>query len=289
MIGVVIPAHDEARVLGRLLSALTRTGEPARPETSSTGVSRSLDIVVVANGCGDDTDQVAAAFEGVKILVTPVAGKAGALRLGDSATDAFPRVYIDADVEIGFNDVQRLATALDEPGVLIASPTRTTAMTGVNWAVRLYYLVWQELPAVRTAAFGRGVVALSQLGHTRVAALPSLMADDLAMAAVFEDSEQRLVSDAVVVVHPPRTWADLVRRRVRAVTGTAQVYDGTLHTVKDSRTTPVDLLSVVRRRPAALAGVPVFLLVTLVARHRAHSAIRRGDFITWLRDDSSRS
>jgi hypothetical protein len=33
----------------------------------------------------------------------------------------------------------------------------------------------------------------------------------------------------------------------------------------------------------------VFLAVTIVARQRARRPIRRGDFSTWLRDDSSRA
>ena len=91
-----------------------------------------------------------------------------------------------------------------------------------------------------------------------------------------------------VVVHPPRTLRDLVRRRVRVRTGNAQADIGGLRRA-GSRTRPTELLRLVRRRPGLAARLPVFLAVTGVAAWRARAAIRRGDFSSWLRDESSRA
>jgi hypothetical protein len=61
-----------------------------------------LDIIVVASGCTDDTAEVAGAFgHPVRVLNRPAASKPAALKAGDEAPKAFPRVYLDADVEIG--------------------------------------------------------------------------------------------------------------------------------------------------------------------------------------------
>ncbi|WP_205315402.1 glycosyltransferase, partial [Nonomuraea lactucae] len=83
---VVIPAHNEEAVLGAGLAALLGGAEPGE-----------FDVVVVANACSDRTAEVARAA-GVRVVETPTGGKAGALRLGDAACRAFPRLYLDADV-----------------------------------------------------------------------------------------------------------------------------------------------------------------------------------------------
>ncbi len=296
MVSVVVPAHDEAKVIGRLLGGLlARAPEepdgPAGVPSAATAPPQAVRVVVVCNGCTDTTAEVARGFAGVSVLETPVPSKREALRLGDDAAGAdFPRLYIDADVEIDAADVQRLAAAVTGPGgLLAAAPRRLLPRQGMSLPVRWYYDVWQQLPQVRSGIFGRGVIALSAQGHQRVAALPLLMSDDLAMSAAFEDAERAVVQTAQVVVHPPRTWADLVRRRVRAATGTAQAYadDNGLRT--DSRTSRSDLLRLARHSPALAMKLPVFLAVAVIARRRASRAVARGDFSTWLRDESSRT
>ncbi|MET8156568.1 glycosyltransferase [Sphaerisporangium sp. NPDC005289] len=97
---VIIPAHNEARVIGRLLSRLL--AEASKDE---------FDVVVVANGCDDDTASVARGF-GVRVVETPVPSKREALRLGDEAAAAHPRVYVDADIEMGTADLRALRDAL---------------------------------------------------------------------------------------------------------------------------------------------------------------------------------
>jgi len=126
-------------------------------------------------------------------------------------------------------------------------------------------------------------------GYQRIAALPALMSDDLAMSAAFEDTERRVVQEAVVTVHPPRTWADLIRRRTRIATGTAQAYQADHGLRADARTSRADLLAICRRRPALLLRMPVFVAAAVLARRQAARSVHRGDFSTWLRDESSRT
>ncbi|GAA2813346.1 glycosyltransferase [Streptomyces showdoensis] len=288
---IVIPAHNEERTLGRLLDALL---EGSRDE--------EFDIVVVCNGCTDDTARVAGERgPRVRVVETPVPSKHEALRLGDTHARGFPRIYVDADVVLGAGDVRALTAALDAPGeVLAAAPERELPMTGCSWRVRAYYRVWQRLPAVREGLFGRGVIAMSGEGHARIAALPPLMADDLAASLAFGPAERSVVRTARVVVRPPRTWRDLIRRRVRAATSTAQLEahqaghreagpDASAPAAPPSARTGVsDLKALVRAEPALLPAVVVFLSAALAARRGARKAIKARDFDTWLRDESSR-
>jgi hypothetical protein len=196
---------------------------------------------------------------------------------------------VDADVELRTVDARALADALREPGVLAVAPERVHALEGRPLAVRWYYDVWERLPVVQSGLFGRGVFGVDEAGHRRLAAMPAAMSDDLIASVAFAESERRVAPDARVVVHPPRTVRDLIRTRVRALTGTVQLQRQLPETVAGARTTRADLLAVVRRHPAMAPRMPVFLAVTALARLKARRAIRTDDFTTWLRDDSSRA
>ncbi|WP_333760610.1 glycosyltransferase [Streptomyces sp. IBSBF 2390] len=280
MTSIVIPAHNEARVIGRLLDALLT--DPSDDAT---------DIVVVCNGCTDDTARIAAERgPRVRVIDIPVPSKHAALRAGDEHAQGFPRVYVDADVVLTASDVRALTGPLrdDASGVLATAPDRRVPLAGCAWRVRAYYQVWQRLPAVREGLFGRGVIAVSKAGHDRIAALPPLMADDLAASLAFTSGERLVVREAGVVVHPPRTWPDLIRRRVRAAVSTAQVERHQSPEQGSARTSKADLADLLRAEPRLLAGVVVFVAAAVVARRKAEKAIRAEDFGTWLRDESSR-
>ncbi|MFD9409320.1 glycosyltransferase family 2 protein [Streptomyces sp. NPDC059989] len=290
MTSIVIPAHNEGRVIGRLLDALL-AGAGAE----------DTDIVVVCNGCTDDTAEVAGARgPRVRVVEIPTPSKHTALRVGDEHARGFPRLYVDADVVVGAADVRALAGALaGSPELLAAAPDREIPLTGCAWPVRAYYGVWQRLPAVREGLFGRGVIAVSEAGHARIAALPPLMADDLAASQAFGPGERRVVEAARVVVRPPRTWADLVRRRIRAATSSAEFerFQASRRSegpaaqagpAPSARTGTADLRALLRAQPRLLPGVVVFVAAALAARRGSRKAIRSGDFSTWLRDESSR-
>ncbi|MFI9251877.1 glycosyltransferase [Streptomyces sp. NPDC053069] len=280
MTSIVIPAHNEARVIGRLLDSLLADSSGAE-----------TDIVVVCNGCTDDTARIAAARgPRVRVVEIPVPSKHVALRTGDDHARGFPRLYVDADVVITSAAVRALTEPLCDAtaGVLATAPERQIPLAGCAWRVRAYYQVWQRLPAVRKGLFGRGVIAVSKAGHARIAALPPLMADDLAASLAFAPEERRVVGAARVVVHPPRTWRDLIKRRIRAAVSTAQVERQQSPDGASARTSKADLLAVLRREPKLFPGVLVFVAAAVVARRKAQKAIGEKDFGTWLRDESSR-
>jgi glycosyltransferase involved in cell wall biosynthesis len=279
VISVVVPACNEGRVIGRLLDRLVSSAAPGE-----------LDVVVVANGCTDDTADVAAGFGSpVRVLTVGAASKPDALAIGDRATRGFPRVFVDADVELGTEDLRALRDALQRPGILAAAPERELPMAGRPWPVRWWYDVWVRLPEVRRGLFGRGVIAFGEAGHARIADLQRVLADDLAISLAFAPEERAVVPEARSVVHPPKTFADLLRRRVRTVVGIAQL--GRTAGAPDAgpaRTTPSDLLAMVRKDPRLAPRVAFFMVMAVAARMLARRAVRRNDYSTWLRDESSR-
>jgi glycosyltransferase involved in cell wall biosynthesis len=275
---VVIPAHNEGRVLGRLLGQLVPAAAPGE-----------LNVIVVANGCTDDTAEIAASFgPDVRVLSIPVASKHEALLAADRTEGDWPRVYVDADVELSTEDIRALAKALSQPGVLAAAPERVLALGGRPWAVRWFYDVWTRLPEVRRGLWGRGVIAVGHAGQQRVAGRPPLLADDFAAALMFTPEEQSIVPGAQAVVHVPRTFADLLRRRTRAAMGIAQFEQGRYLPGPAPRTQFVDLARIIWAEPRMTPRVALFLSVAVLARLSARRAVARGDYSTWLRDESSR-
>jgi glycosyltransferase involved in cell wall biosynthesis len=275
---IIIPAHNEELAIGRLLTGLladAATGE--------------FEVFVVCNGCTDRTAEIARAHAPkASVIEIPERSKQAALRSGDAAAHAFPRVYLDADLELTASDVRELLSVLDHSGLLATAPQRQIRLDGVPWVVRSYYRVWERLPQVTSGLFGRGVIALTRQGVERILALPPAMSDDLAISEAFEPHERMVASRARVVIRPPKRFLDLMRRRVRVATGTAQFAHST-GLSKDSTTSLSFLLTLIRQRPSAAVDVLVFASVAVLARAGARHRLRKGDFRTWDRDESSRA
>ena len=209
MTSVVIAAHNEEAVLGACLEALD-PGSDGAPE-----------IIVVANGCTDDTTSVARSHPGVVVLELAQGSKSLALNAGDSVAASFPRIYLDADIVVPAGCVDGLAAALAKPGILAAVPDRTMDTTGRPWPVRAYFAINERLQAFRDGLFGRGMIALSEEGRSRFEVFPLMVADDLFLDSLFESSEKAYLSAFVVRVETPVRTRDLARRLVRVRRGNA--------------------------------------------------------------------
>ena len=84
-LSIVIPAHNEERVIGRTLAAVRMLGVPAH------------EVIVVCNGCGDQTD-ARARQEGVRVVVTDRCGVSLARNLGARHASGDTLLFVDADV-----------------------------------------------------------------------------------------------------------------------------------------------------------------------------------------------
>jgi len=276
---IIIPAHDEARVITRLLDMLladTRPGE--------------FDVLVVCNGCTDDTARLARAHPGVsKVIDLAVSSKHAALLDGDAAARVFPRIYLDADVELGAADVRALTAAVSDGPVLAAAPQRDLRVSASTWPVRAYYDVWKRLPSVRDGLYGRGVLAVNEAGFARIADRPPVTGDDLYVHTRFAERERAVITAATSVVYGPRTTGDLIRRRARTAAGNAELgMIDRAHAAPTSVGSARALAELARERPGLLGRIAVFVAITVAARCWARVLRRRGGQATWLRDESSR-
>jgi len=168
MISIVIPARNEAAVIARTLKGMV---EGAAPD--------ELDIIVVCNGCTDETAAIARGFgPPVRVIETIVGSKSHALNLGDESARGFPRVYADADVLIPIDAIRALADRLRPGGVLAVAPRPRLELSGCSWPVRAYFDIAARLPAARQGFGGSGVYALSEAGRRRFGTFPNVTADD---------------------------------------------------------------------------------------------------------------
>ena len=208
---VVVPAYNEEAVIDRTLAGLTRG--------SDTG---EFDIVVVANGCRDRTVDIAERH-GVRVLSTPVGGKAKALRLGDAACRTYPRIYLDADVTLSAESVRELVAALGKPGILAAAPVPEWNLDGAGRVARRICKVHDALMSRSRALAGVGVYALTEEAHDRVFPIPDVICDDEWVHRSFGSSERQTVPAARSVVRPARTVRAHLARRVRVRQGNRQL------------------------------------------------------------------
>ncbi|PFG38853.1 glycosyl transferase family 2 [Georgenia soli] len=291
---VVIAAHDEEHVIGRCLRALLTGATPGE-----------LEITVVANGCTDRTAQVAAGHPGVRVVEIREANKSRALNVGDRATTAFPRVYLDADLEASPDMVRELCRALrqapsDETRTpeqvtddgalpLAVAPRRAVDTRGRPWPVRAYYAVNTRLPTFEGSLFGRGMFALSEQGRARFGEFPDLVSDDMFVDAQFARHEKRQVDSVVMVVPAPLRTRDLTRRLVRVWSGARQLRDaaGTGEVTGEVRGSDrwAWLRDVVVPEPRLVPAGIVYVLLTLGAG--ALARVRAGQ--VWERDESTRA
>lgn len=273
---IVIPAHNEASGLSRLLPQLLGSAEPGE-----------FRVIVICNGCSDGSaDEARKHGADIEVVELARPSKAAALAAGGALAQAYPMAFVDADVALDTESIRALVALVSQPGILAAAPTRRLERSRVSRPACWYYDIWERLPSVKSGLFGRGVIMLSEAGFRRISTLPQFVSDDLAFSESFQPGERSIAGNSVVSVWPARTWRSLVTRRVRVVQGNRELR--ATGRVSESSTTKVgDLLGIVRADPRMSARLLVFLATTVVARMVERGT--RSNRTTWLRDETSRA
>ena len=277
MISVVIPAHNERAVIARTLKAMTENAAPGE-----------LDVIVVCNGCTDDTASVARTFgSSVRVIETDVAGKTHALNLGDESTQIFPRVYVDADVIISCDALRILARRLERGDVLAVAPRAAVDLIGCSWLVRAFYQIRSLLPSANEGIGGSGVYALSEAGHRRFQKFPQVIADDGYVRIQFRPEERETLSSVNSIVFPPRTMKALIATKTRAHYGSFQLKEMFPQLWENRGVSNNDSLARLFKDPRHWFKLTAYCFITCVARYQARKRMRRR-LLTWERDDTSR-
>jgi Glycosyl transferase family 2 len=274
VVSVVVPAHDEESVIAGTLRRLLDGTAPGE-----------FEVIVVANACTDRTAEVARQIRGVRVVETPAPGKPNALRLGDVACGAFPRLYLDADVELDADSVRALIAACAAPGILACAPAPRLDLSGTGRVVRRVHRVHEELIAPNRALAGAGAYMLTERGHARVFPMPDVISDDGLVHASFAPHERIVVRSARSVVHPARTVPAYLNRRVRVRRGNRQLAE-LGHSAPEGRLRLRSLVRLITSRRATALDGSCYLAVLVIDRALTRLRRARGD--AWGSDAGSR-
>jgi len=270
---VIVPAHNEAALIGRCLSALAPGIE-----------SGALEVIVVANGCTDATAAVASAFRpAVAVIEREAPGKGAALDAGRAAATAPVHVHLDGDLVASADAVLALIAPIEAGAALAANGAMDVDTTGASRAVRSFYAVWALNPYFDAGKFG-GLFALSAATAGRVPFFAGHVADDELARRAFAPDERTFVPACRFTARAPRRLADLVKVRRRSRRGTRCVERSGTATGGGAGLTLARRLAA---RPLLWPAAALYLAVTVWSR----LAVRlegAGTAETWERDESAR-
>lgn len=277
MISIVIPAHNEAGVIARVLETLTAGAE-----------QDEIEIFVVCNGCSDHTAEVARLFAPVvRVIETDVPSKTNALNLGDATARSFPRIYVDADVVVRLDAIRALAERLAAGDVHAVAPTPDVDARRCSRLVRAYFAARASLPSAKQGIGGSGVYALSAKGRARFTVFPDITADDAYVRLQFLPAERATIPSVNSTVFAPRTLRDLLAIRARIYYGIAELARRFPELPAKADASNNRALIELLKRPAMWPAMTIYLLVNIAARCVASSRSGRTS-IEWTHDQSSR-
>jgi glycosyltransferase involved in cell wall biosynthesis len=270
---VIIPAHNEASVIERTLGRL-----------APLAAGGQVEVIVACNGCTDDTAELAARFEGVRVLQVSEASKVAALNAADAAASRWPRLYLDADIEIDPRALRKVFDKLGHGDVLAARPAFRYDTEGATLLVRSFYRARNRMPSAHNAMWGAGAFAVSQEGHRRFPVFPSISprfsGDDLFVDRQFLPAEKEVLDTPPVMVRTPRRAGALLailRRNYRA--------QADLGGATTTSQTVRELLGTIRGPRSAIDAAVYAGFVALARLRRRQRPDSAG---VWERDESSR-
>jgi hypothetical protein len=212
--------------------------------------------------------------------------KPAALNAGDEAATLWPRLYLDADVQISAATVLAVLDRLAQGDVLAARPECNYDVDRASALVRCYYRAFQRIPQHKRAMWGAGVYGLSVKGHQRFGVFPLVTGDDLYVDTQFDADVKAVVATDPVVVKAPVDTKSLVAILRRSHRGKAELSaDGHGRGARAPNAGLDTAVAVVRtiRGPRSAVDAGVYIGIAFAKRWTVRHAQ------VWERDESSRS
>ncbi len=275
---ILIPAYNEAAVIGRTLQHMSR-GLPLN----------RFHIVVIANACTDATaTKVLSAQPEATVIETDMLGKCNALNLGyQIASKDKPIICLDADLDVTFESLTALIEALRDSSIHAACGQMDVQTGDTSSVVRAYYKGWRTNPYFDKGKFG-GLFVLSAKAARRVFPLPNVIADDEYIRRSFPSEEIAFVPECRFMARAPKTIGSLISVRRRSLRGTRAL--AKLGLPSPERGSPGTVAMRAFRNPSKALPIIVYAFVNAWARV---SLVRNAGSVTnddlWERDLTTRS
>lgn len=278
MPSIIIPAHNEEKVIARCLRELT-----------ADSALEGAEIFVVCNGCSDKTAEIASQFAGVRAVSIDTASKIAALNEGDRLATQFPRVYLDADVLVSGESLKKAMRGLELLGVEVVAPRLRVDLSGSNIFVNAFYAVWLKLPYfAANHMVGSGIYILSEAGRARFGKFPQIISDDGYVRSLFKPGERKTVGDSHFTIFAPKSLASLIKIKTRARFGNMQVVRQFPGSELGGENSLKSLVALILKKPYLLPAAVIYVYTQWLTKLKSRKKFREQDFGTWERDESTR-
>ncbi len=276
---IIIPAFNEGTVIERCLKNLLSGLDGSRCE-----------VIVVANGCKDDTVERAARFDGVKVVDLKPASKVAALNTGDEIALGDIRAYIDADILFnGLALMQVLDYMKKHSYIKVAAPAINFDLSNSSISVKAFYKIWQSLPYLKDQGLvGSGVYILSKDGRKSFSLFPNIISDDGYIRAIFSKSERVAVRTCCFTVFPPHNLSSLIKIKTRVRLGNMELREKVSGLKVGGENNLSSILQLLLSRPWLVLPCIVYFYVQYLTKYKARIRFRERHFNKWDRDNSSR-
>jgi len=274
---IVIPAFNEAAVIGETLEALLEGA-----------LENEFEIIVACNGCIDATADVARkAAPFTKIVITKKASKTMALNQAIAVASHYPIVFLDADIKTSATAVRKLTERINRTCAYLAYGRARFETRRSSWSVRTFYKAWQQNPYFDRRKMG-GFFAVSGLGLQKLGLFPDILSDDEYVRRNLMDSTV-WVEEAPYIVQAPRTLWNLIKVRSRIYRGNRALEDSGIRFRRPNQKTRNAFTFIRRliRQPSLWLGALIFA-VTVVAAH-SKNRLATDNPHHWDRDTSARN
>lgn len=279
MFSVIIPAHNESIVISHCLDALF--SEPP--------LNEEMEVIVVCNGCKDETAEIASSYCEVTVIEISQASKISALNAGDDLANFFPRAYVDADVCVTGRALQEACKSLKVSDICVAAPKLQVDFSRSNFGVKSFYKIWMQLPYFTMGEMvGSGVYILSAEGRSRFDYFPQVIADDGFVRALFKSYERKMCQNSHFKIFAPRFMSELVRIKARARFGNMEITQKYPNLKIGGENKSKDLLKLLTKNPFLIFSLLIYCIIQLQTLWKAMERLRLADYDTWERDNSSR-
>lgn len=187
-LSLILPANNEAQHIDLCLRAVL---------TSDTDMAGPVQVIVVPNGCTDDTaakarrlaPEFAAKGWTLEVVELEQGSKIAALSAGESAAAAPVLAYLDADVALSPAVLSQTVMALSAPAAAYASG-EVRLSKAQSWTTRAYGRFYMCTPFMRQDAPGCGYFAMTAQGRGRWGPWPQIISDDTFARLNFTSSER---------------------------------------------------------------------------------------------------
>ncbi|MEP2718647.1 glycosyltransferase [Pseudophaeobacter sp.] len=270
LVSVLIPAHNEADYIETCLAALFAS------DPLPAGIQG--EVLVLTNGCTDDTARIAAAMPvppgwHCSVLDLPEGNKLKALNAGDAVARGAVLIYLDADVLVAPDLIDQITSALScsEPRYASGTPHLAPAQSALT---RAYGRFWMQLPFVQNGTPGFGLFAMNRTGRARWQKWPDIIADDMFARLSFAPTERVKLpaSYSWPMVEGFRNLTRVRRRQNAGVTELAKSYPELLVNEDKTPLGPKHLLRLLIQDPVGFAS---YALVSLAVKSSLFRSAQR--------------